>query len=258
MTRTKKAVQKGVGKRKRDDNVAGGDTQPPSKRINTLNPPQRPKQSDCDETIAAMDPSLLADHFAKAIRKHFPNNSSLEHEDLYLPTKAFRDTSNFDQTHVATNLPEFLTKFTRGGVEELSTCGKEDGPHTLVITSSGIRTADVARELRVFNKESSQVAKLIAKHMKLKDNIKYLQKTRVGIAISTPMRIRDLLKAGALKMDNVRRIVVDGSYQDEKKRSIFDLDELCLPLLDLLNQDEIKTRFSTKASVESPLEILVF
>jgi protein CMS1 len=109
------AARKGRGglKRKREED----DTEGTATKKTSL--PARPKQTEADEAIALMDPSLLADHFAKSIRKEFPDSSSLELEDRYLPTKAFRDTTGFDKTHVASNLPDFLEKFTGNGKESL-------------------------------------------------------------------------------------------------------------------------------------------
>ena len=66
---------------------------------------------------------------------------------------------------------------------------------------------------------------------------------RVGIGIGTPVRITDLLQKGALKVANLRRIVVDGSYVDQKKRSIFDMKELFVPLSDLLSLPVFKERY---------------
>lgn len=244
------AARKGRDGLKRKREAADSEGKPTKK----TSLPKRPIQTEADEAIASMGPSLLADHFAKSIRKEFPDSSSLELEDQYLPTKAFRDTTAFDKTHVAPNLPDFLEKFTENGKDALVHCEEGSGPHTLVITSSGIRTADVARELRVFNSAECQVAKLIAKHMKLKANVEHMKKNRVGIAISTPMRLRDLADADALKLEDVKRIVVDGSYKDEKKRSIFELNELFCPLVELLNRIEIRQRYGSA----TPVEIMVF
>lgn len=255
MSRKKQASRRNSGlKRKLDDDVDVDPATIPSKRA-VLDVANRPKQSQPDETIAMMDPALLADHFAKCTRACFPDSSAIKLEDRYLPTKAFSNTIDFDKSHIGTNLPSFLEKFSEDGKVGLSTCVKEGTPHTLVITSSGIRTADLTRELRVFNTKDSKVAKLIAKHMKLKDNVKYMQGTKVGVAIGTPTRLKDLIDADALMTDGLRRIIVDGSYRDEKKRTIFEMDELFRPLIDLLNVDSIRQRYGVD---DNKIEIMVF
>ena len=100
------------------------------------------------------------------------------------------------------NLPDFLKHYSsRGGGHEFSaSSSKEAGsPHTIVVTSAGLRAADVARYailltgetfscnraslilqrvLRIFQTKESAVAKLFAKHIKLKDAIDHVKKTR--------------------------------------------------------------------------------
>lgn len=202
-----------------------------------------------------VDPSLLADHFAKCIRKSFEDSTAIELEEQYLPAKAFLDTAGYDKDRVAANLPEFLENFSTDGKEGLSTSHGEGSPHTIVVTSSGIRTADLYRELAAFQNKESKVGKLIAKHMKLKANIKYMQENKIGIAISTPFRFKQLIDAGALKTENLRRIVVDASYRDDKKNTIFMMDQTFQPLVTLLNENTIRQRYGVEAH---KVDILVF
>lgn len=76
---------------------------------------------------------------------------------------------------------------------------------------------------------------------------------RIGIGVGTPARIQDLVKAEALKTSNLKRIVIDGSYIDQKKRSIFDMKEIFVPLLDFLCHETLKKRYE-----EGTLRVLVF
>lgn len=82
----------------------------------------------------------------------------------------------------------------------------------------------------------------------------------MGIGVGTPGRIMDLFNEGvlcfpqnqkvllsalgALLLENLERIIVDCSYVDLKNRSIITMSETLLPLLQLLNMDELKSRFS--------------
>ena len=54
---------------------------------------------------------------------------------------------------------------------------------------------------------------------------------------------------GALKTENLARIVIDGSYLDAKKRSIFDMTETFVPLANLLARDEIKSNLGKGVQV---------
>ncbi len=227
-------------------------TSPPPPKNPTL--AQRKKEHSPAPDFVA-DSSLLADHFAKFIRKSFEDNSAIELEEQYLPAKAFLDTTSYDKDRLAIDLPDFLEKFSAKGKEGLSTSNGEASPHTIVVTSSGMRTADLYRELAVFQNKESKVGKLIAKHMKLKANIKYMQENKIGIAISTPMRFNQLIDAGALKTENLRRIVVDASYRDDKKNTIFMMDQTFQPLITLLNEKTIRQRYGVEVD---KTDILVF
>jgi DNA-nicking Smr family endonuclease len=226
---------------------------PPPKSENakaTKSKGERPVEQD-----VVVDPALLADRFAKYIQKYCPNSSHIELEEQYLPTKAFLDTTGYDKDRVAANLPEFIEKFSAEGKSGLSACDEKASPHTLVVTSSGIRTADLYRELRVFQNGETKVGKLIAKHMKLKENMEYMQENKIGIAISTPIRFNQLLDADALKTANLRRIVVDGSYCDEKKNTIFMMAQTFNPLVTLLNKESFRRRYGDG---KDNIDILVF
>lgn len=93
----------------------------------------------------------------------------------------------------------------------------------------------------------------------------------MGIGAGTPARISDLIesgtfdthlspahvltKLGTLKLDELERIVIDGSYIDQKKRGIFDMKETHLPLLQLLTRPEFRDRYGAK---QKGIKILVF
>ena len=72
---------------------------------------------------------------------------------------------------------------------------------------------------------------------------KYTNGSSIGIGVGTPTRLQDLIKAGALKTSNLTRIVIDGSHLDQKKRSIFSMKDIFVPLLDLLSHKNIRTRY---------------
>ena len=53
----------------------------------------------------------------------------------------------------------------------------------------------------------------------------------------------------ALKTENLTRVVIDGSYVDAKRRSIFDMTETFVPLANLLARDEIKSKLGKGVKV---------
>lgn len=67
----------------------------------------------------------------------------------------------------------------------------------------------------------------------------------------------DLLLKDALKVDNLRQIVIDASYQDQKKRSILDYKEIFIPLARILGHEDVKARLDS-LDVQSRTQLLVF
>ncbi|KAH0563417.1 hypothetical protein GP486_002022 [Trichoglossum hirsutum] len=131
--------------------------------------------------FAGMDSQLLSDYVCQRVRRFGGDLSSVEMEDQYIPKKAFKDTSNWDKSRCLSNLPDFLEYFSmmKNNPADLSSAPDINGsPHTIVITISGIRAADITRALRNFQTKQATVAKLFAKHIKLKDAIAFVKKTR--------------------------------------------------------------------------------
>lgn len=50
--------------------------------------------------------------------------------------------------------------------------------------------------------------------------------------------------AGALSVDNLKRIVVDASHIDQKKRGVMDMKETMVPLAKWLARKEFKERYT--------------
>ncbi|KAF8419733.1 U3-containing 90S pre-ribosomal complex subunit-domain containing protein, partial [Tirmania nivea] len=147
--------------------------------------------------IAKLDPQLIADYVGQKVKQSEKELSAVELEDS-------TDMTSWQKDRTLTNLPEFMETFSRY---------KGNGtPHILIITAAALRAADVTRAL-------------FAKHIKLKDSIEYCQKTRIGIGVGTPGRELALIKEDVLKLGDLKRIIIDASQIDEKKRGIFEIKE---------------------------------
>ncbi|KAE8379219.1 U3-containing 90S pre-ribosomal complex subunit-domain containing protein [Aspergillus bertholletiae] len=208
-----------------------------------------------DEAIGKMDGRLLADHFMQKAKRHNKELTAVELSDLSVPESSFLDTSSFKSPRQLEKLPAFLKAFSPKG-SNLSKPSEEKGtPHTLVVSPSGLRAADAVRALRTFQTKESPIGKLFAKHIKLEEGKQFLQRSRIAIGGGTPARISDLIDAGSLKLGELQRIVIDGSYVDQKQRGIFDMKETHLPLLKLLTRSEFRERYGAE---EKRIQILVF
>ncbi|KMQ47898.1 hypothetical protein HL42_1398 [Trichophyton rubrum] len=236
-------------KKKRSKGAKGGDEYDANKVMG--------KDGGIDESIGKMDGKLLGDYFVQRIKRHNKNLTAVELDDFYIPEHAFLDTSSWESSRELDNMPSFLKAFSPGKGESLSKASEVKGsPHTLVVTLAGLRAAEITRALRQFQNQDCAVAKLFAKHIKLKEAQETVEKTRIGIGIGTPVRLNDLVNSGSLKLDSLKRIVVDGSYVDQKKRGIFDMKELHFPLMEFLNRAELRERYQSKKS--DKVQIIVY
>ncbi|KAJ5780976.1 hypothetical protein N7457_006136 [Penicillium paradoxum] len=216
---------------------------------------QSMRKDGIDESIGKMDGRLLGDHFAQKAKRHDKELSAVELSDLSVPDSAFLDTSSFTSLRKLEQLPEFLKSFSPKGCDLSKSSAKTGTPHTLVISGAALRAADVVRALRSFQTKESIVGKLFAKHIKLEEAKQFLQRARSGIGAGTPTRIFDLIEAGDLKLDELERIVIDGSHIDQKQRGIFDMKDTHMPLLKLLTRPELRERYGAP---KKSVKILVF
>ncbi|KAI4615422.1 uncharacterized protein J4E88_007796 [Alternaria novae-zelandiae] len=175
-----------------------------------------------------MDGQLVADYVNARTRLYGKDLSSVELEDLWISARTVQDSSSWTEPRTTDKLPAFLKK--QAGTLEATPCKPPGAPHTLVVTGSGMRAADVCRCLKsglpTQGVEKPSVAKLFAKHLKLADQVAHLSKSRIDYGVGTPDRLMALLQEGALSTANLKRVVVDVSYIDGKKRGILDMREL--------------------------------
>ncbi|GKT66555.1 replication regulator [Colletotrichum tofieldiae] len=199
-----------------------------------------------NESFAVMDNQLLADYTAQKIARFGTDLSPVELSDLSISANSIKDATSWTEPRALEKLPEFLEKFAEKP-ERLSTAPEKKGaPHTIIVAGAGLRAADIVRAVRKFQSKKSTVSKLFAKHMKVDEQVKFLQNTRTGIAVGTPARLMELAdndEKGALSLEKLQRIVVDASHIDQKKRGVMDMKDTMLPLARWLTRQEFKERY---------------
>lgn len=256
-------------KRDRDEFESDNEpvTSPPSKKKKYKSKAERKaaasKPTDSEESgagdksdpdMAQMDPSLLADHFAKTIKRCYKKDTTLELDEKYLPSSTFADTTRFKGNRKKEMLGTFLEFVVAGDRSTLTRAAKETArPHTLVLCQSGIRAADLARVLRTYETEGNAVVKLFAKHFKIEQQAVFLRKNKTGFGVGTPQRIRELIFTGGLKLDNLARIVIDGSYLDEKQFGIWGYPDIFKAMLSIVKMETVQERIES-----GDLKVLVF
>ncbi|KAJ3954507.1 Protein cms1 [Colletotrichum tropicale] len=197
-----------------------------------------------NESFAVMDNQLLADYTAQKLARFATDLSPVEISDLSLSANAIKDTTSWTEPRSTDKLAAFLEKFAEKP-EKLPTAPEKKGtPHTIIVAGAGLRAADIVRAVRGFQTKKSTVAKLFAKHMKVEEQVKFLQGTRTGIAVGTPARLVELADNGALCLDKVQRVVVDASHIDSKKRGVMDMKDTMMPLARWLSRKELKERYT--------------
>ncbi|KAK1768785.1 U3-containing 90S pre-ribosomal complex subunit-domain containing protein [Phialemonium atrogriseum] len=212
-------------------------------------------QAGLNKAFERMDGQLLADHLAQKTRRFGTDLSSIELSDLYISANFIKDTTSWAKPRTLENLPDFLEAFVEDP-KELGAAPKDKGaPHTIVVTGAGLRAAELVRSLRKFQTKGTPVAKLFAKHIKLEEAVSFLSKARTGIAVGTPVRLMDLLDNGALSVEHLRRVVIDASHVDQKKRGVMDSGDTMIPLARWLSRKEFKERY---ADPESPVDLMFY
>ncbi|KAK3330940.1 U3-containing 90S pre-ribosomal complex subunit-domain containing protein [Apodospora peruviana] len=205
--------------------------------------------------FARMDGQLLADHIAQKTTRFGTDLSPVELSDLYISANAIKDTTSWEKPRTTENLAEFLEAFTEDPAKLGEASKKKGSPHTIIVTGAGLRAANLVRSVRRFQKKESPVAKLFAKHFKLEEQVDFLKKHRTGIAVGTPQRLIDLIENDALPIGSLKRIVVDASHIDQKKRGIVDMRETTMPLVQLLTRQELKKRYTDP---EKPVDLIFY
>ncbi|KXX80878.1 Protein cms1 [Madurella mycetomatis] len=234
------AIEEQTKKRKRQD---GSKPRKKQKKV-------REDEGDLDveaglnRAFERMDGQLIADHVAQKTSRFGTDLSSVELSDLYISANAIRDSTSWQKPRSLENLPDFLEAFSGGGEKLDDTSKKCGAPHTIIVAGAGLRAADLVRAVRKFQKKGITVAKLFAKHFKVEEQTSFLKKSRTGIAVGTPQRLIDLIENGALSLENLKRIVVDASHIDQKKRGILDMRETMMPLARLLSRAELKEKYT--------------
>ncbi|KAM5371616.1 hypothetical protein ACJZ2D_007896 [Fusarium nematophilum] len=221
-----------------------------------------------------MDNQLLADHLAQKLSRFGSDLSAVEISDLTVSANAIGDTTSWQESRTLDKFPDFLEKVSENP-EGLKKASKKKGaPHTLIVAGAGLRAADIVRAMRKFQSKDNTIAKLVfltlllfvvtwratdvdqfAKHMKVEEQVAFLQNRKTGIAVGTPARLMELIDNGALSLDSLKRLVVDASHIDQKKRGVMDMKDTMMPLARFLARKEFKDRYGDE---KKPLALLFY
>ncbi|GAC93749.1 hypothetical protein PHSY_001314 [Pseudozyma hubeiensis SY62] len=99
------------------------------------------------------------------------------------------------------------------------------------------------------------VAKLFARHFKLKEHEAWLRQHTTPLAAGTPQRVAALIASGSLRLDSLQAIVIDQTWVDAKQRSVFDSFETRDELMKLLALDAVMGSFKRS---KVPAKLVLF
>ncbi|KAG6335878.1 hypothetical protein ID866_3215 [Astraeus odoratus] len=209
-------------------------------------------------SVAAQPPHLLADYLSTMQAKAFPTRTGLELLDLSIPETSIVDTRQWTGSRSLDHLVEFIVQVLPALHRRLSQRSKVAGSPTLLfIAGAALRVADITRVLkdkRLRGEKGADVAKLFAKHIKLEEHVTYLTRTKIGSAVGTPGRVGKLLCQDALSVSQLTHIILDISYQDTKKRNLFDIPET----RDEVFQSVLGASKVARAIKEGKIEVVLF
>lgn len=167
------------------------------------------------------------------------NNSVTQIEKDEINDECFVNSSFTSEQRTLSNISSFIKQVYPNWKKNLGKPPKESDykgqPSVLVVTQSAIRAVEVIRALNEFSKYC-KVGKLFSKHMKVKEQVEYLQKSVVKIAVGTPNRLIKLAENESLDMNKLDLLVIDYTFKDSKNRNIFEIPEIRKDLLTFIKQ----------------------
>jgi hypothetical protein len=123
-------------------------------------------------------------------------------------------------------------------------------PVVLIICSSAIRATQVISSLSKTIK--CRIAKLFAKHFKLQDQIEILSKQQFTVAVGTPNRLLKLAEYGALKLHQLRAVIID-MHKDEKNFSVLSMPDVNNDLVEFMKTHVYPESSHIKLALVAPL-----
>jgi len=194
------------------------------KRITDVPEDELSKPGTVEDVHVAMTKALKQRLGEEALKDLLPDSAT----DFY--------ANNVQSLEPSAYLKSTLQPVWRSALKKSLFLKKTGSPFLLIVTSSAIRAVDLNRKIKDFLDGKCKVAKLFAKHMKVEEQKKFLNKTNCQVGIGTPGRISLLIKQGALKTEDLVAVVLDWNWRDQKLKRLADGPETRNDLVSLLRE----------------------
>ncbi|XP_068428337.1 protein CMSS1 isoform X2 [Clinocottus analis] len=192
--------------------------------------PKRRRKKTITDVLSSSEPKPGSPADLQALVTHHLSGklSVIEQEELRLQDGGF--LSSNDLTHsLSSYLKHVCPKWSKVQKQH----AEKSSVVLLVVCSSALRTIELIKQTTAFKGEARAV-KLFAKHIKMEEQVKLLQKGVTHIGVGTPGRIGALVEKEGLSLKALRYVVLDWNWRDQKQRRMVDVPEVKLELLRLL------------------------
>ncbi|XP_044298674.1 protein CMSS1 isoform X2 [Varanus komodoensis] len=208
----------------------------PKDNIDSEMKPKRRRKKKISDMLAKSSPKpgspedlqqLLKDHFGA-------KRSVIELEELKLPDACFLPAN--DLTHsFSSYLKEICPKWAK--LRKNHT--EKSSVVMLVICSSALRCLELIKSITAF-KGDGKIMKLFAKHIKIQEQMKMLEKSVIHVGVGTPGRIKALVEQDGLNLTPLKYLILDWNWRDQKLRRLVDIPEIRKETIELLELGLIK------------------
>ena len=219
-------------------------------------------------------PSYIINEFKKILSKYLNDNlSSIEKNELNLNEASLQSDEAVEsvdaklsklimpRTSQLAGLP-IEKQFNLNFNQTLEDCLKEpaavykQSPFILIFCSSAMRCIEIEKKLASSNEliKSKRLRWMhaFAKHKKLNEQVEFLRNSKqpLHLVYATPQRLIQLVAADAIKLEQLRYVVIDYSYRDCKQKRFIDMADIkdefikfTFNTLLKLNKNKLKLKF---------------
>ncbi|XP_076602677.1 protein CMSS1 isoform X2 [Chaetodon auriga] len=206
---------------------------------------KRKKKKTITDVLSSSEPKpgCPAD-LQNLVTQYFSDKRSvIEQEELKLLDSCF--LSSNDLTHTLSSyLKQVCPKWAK--LQKQHT--ENSSVVLLIVCSSALRTIELIKQLTAF-KGGAKAIKLFAKHIKIEEQVKQLQKGVTHIGVGTPGRINALIEKEGLNLRPLRHLVLDWNWRDQKLRRMVDIPEVKLDFMKLLESGVLKACKEDKVKI---------
>ncbi|XP_054471051.1 protein CMSS1 [Anoplopoma fimbria] len=193
-------------------------------------PKRKRKKKTITDVLSSSEPKpgCPAD-LQNLITQHFSDKRSvIEQEELQLLDSCFLSSNDLTHT-VSSYLKQVCPKWSK--IQKQHT--EQSSVVLLVVCSSALRAIELIKQMTAF-KGPAKAVKLFAKHIKIEEQVKLLQKGVTHIGVGTPGRISALIEKEGLSLKALKYVVLDWNWRDQKLRRMVDVPEVKLDFMKLL------------------------